>query len=181
MASAYHTSFAYFSSLFFTYRRGYYDIFLFRPFLFSSESSCSTGWVTYGKSCYLIIDIPTLEWNDARRNCQKLGGDLAKITSAAENQFIYNLLLKQAKSTAYGAWLGLHRKADTKFYWTDGTPLTGYTVWSPGEPNGPSSEKCGHIFGPSDPRKGKWNDWTCKADKSKVTVAPVVLCQKTSK
>ena len=24
----------------------------------------------------------------------------------------------------YGAWLGLHRKADTKFYWADDTPLT---------------------------------------------------------
>ena len=69
----------------------------------SSESLCSTGWVAYGKSCFLIIDIPTLEWNDARRNCQNLAGDLAKITSAAEDQFIYSLIQKQTKIAEWGA------------------------------------------------------------------------------
>ena len=157
------------------------EIFLFNVVLNAVESPCSSGWVHYGKSCYLVIDIPTLEWNDARRNCQKLGGDLVKITSAAENQFIYDLILSQTKTTAMGAWLGLHRKEDNRFYWADGAPLTGYTAWSPSEPNSPSSEECGNIFGPSDRRRGKWNDWVCSADKSQITNAPVVLCQKNSK
>ena len=151
-------------------------------FSLSTEAACSTGWVAYGKSCFLVIDIPTLEWNDARRNCQKLGGDLAKITSAAENQFIYNLISKQSKTTDNGAWLGLHRKADTKYYWADDTPLAGYAPWYTGEPNNPSLEKCGNMFGPSDAGKGKWNDIRCSVDKNYVTTkAPVVLCQKSSK
>lgn len=149
-------------------------------FVIYISSGCPTGWVSHGKSCYLVIDIPTLEWNAARRNCQKLGGDLAKITSATENQFVYNLLIRQTKQTAWGAWLGLHRKANTKFYWADNSPLTGYTAWSPGEPNSPSSERCGHIFGPSDRRKGKWNDIRCVLNPSAITPAPVVLCQKRS-
>ena len=143
--------------------------------------ACSTGWVAYGKSCFLVIDIPTLERNDARRNCQKLGGDLAKITSASENQFIYTLISKQTKTTVRGAWLGLHRKADTKLYWADDTPLAGYTAWFPGEPNHPSTEKCGFMYGPSHLRKGKWNDSTCSFDKAYITGAPVVLCQKSAK
>ena len=119
--------------------------------------------------------MPTLEWDDARRNCLKLGGDLVKITTAAENQFIFNLILKQVKVTGNGAWLGLHRKADTKFYWTDDTLLSGYSAWGTGEPNNPSSEKCGHII-TSGSLRGKWNDWPCKQTKSAITDAPVILC-----
>jgi len=145
------------------------------------ESACSNGWVAYGKSCFLVIDIPKLEWSAARRNCQKLGGDLAKITSAAEDQFIYNLISKQSKTTVWGAWLGLHRKADTKFYWTDGSPLAGYSAWNTGEPNGPSTEKCGQMHGPSHAAKGTWNDIWCSVNKAHITMAPVVLCQKSSK
>lgn len=144
----------------------------------NNESACPTGWVLHGKSCYIVIDIPTLEWSAARRNCQKLGGDLAKITTNAENQFIFNLVSNQATTTSWGAWLGLHRKADNKFYWADDTPLTGYTQWGRGEPNSPTTERCGHMFGPTNARKGTWNDNSCNLDQKFVATAPVVLCQK---
>ncbi|XP_068728831.1 perlucin-like protein [Montipora capricornis] len=144
----------------------------------NNESACPTGWVLHGKSCYIVIDIPTLEWSAARRNCQKLGGDLAKITTNAENQFIFNLVSNQATTTSWGAWLGLHRKADNKFYWADDTPLTGYTPWGRGEPNNPTTERCGNMFGPTNGRKGKWNDLPCQLDKKVVVDAPVILCQK---
>ncbi|CAH3145479.1 unnamed protein product [Pocillopora meandrina] len=138
-------------------------------------SACPDGWVRHGNSCFLIIDTPTLEWKDARRNCQRFGGDLAKITSSAENQFIFGLLLKQKKVTLFGVWLGLHRKADNKFYWADDTLLTGYNAWFTGEPNS-LSEKCGHMWGLVS-RKGRWNDITCTTDISRHTKdAPVILC-----
>ena len=123
--------------------------------------------------------MPTLEWDDARRNCLKLGGDLVKITTAAENQFILNLILKQVKVTSNGAWLGLHRKADTKFYWTDDTLLSGYNAWGSGQPNHSPSEKCSLII-TSGSQKGKWHDTPCKWDKSHITQAPVILCQRKS-
>ena len=133
-------------------------------------------------SCFLVIDIPTLEWSDARRNCQKLGGDLAKITSASENQFVFDLVTKQTKITSFGAWLGLHRKADNKFYWADNTPLAGYSNWKTGEPNNLGlQEKCGHIWGKG-PNKGKWNDTRCtRQSDSTAEKSPVVLCQKKAK
>ena len=147
--------------------------------VYISVSACPTGWVLYGKSCYLVIDVPTLEWDDARRNCLKLGGDLVKITTAAENQFILNLILKQQKVMHYGAWLGLRRKADTKFYWTNDTLLSGYSAWNTGEPNSPSTEKCGHMIAGGS-AKGKWNDWLCKLKKASINVAPVILCERKS-
>ncbi|XP_044185193.1 uncharacterized protein LOC122965264 isoform X2 [Acropora millepora] len=63
------------------------------------EPSCSTGWVQHGKSCYIVIDIPTAEWSAARQNCLKFGGDLAKITRDDENQFLYNLIGNQTYTT----------------------------------------------------------------------------------
>ena len=52
------------------------------------------GWVYYGNFSYLIIDIRTLKWRDARQTCQMLGGDLAIIKSEAENNFTFTFLKK---------------------------------------------------------------------------------------
>ena len=145
-----------------------------------TEAACSTGWVQHGKSCYIVIDIPT-KWSAARRNCLKFGADLAKITSNDENQFVFNLITNQVYSTSLGVWIGLHRKSGNKFYWTDGTLLAGYSKWDAGEPNGPSTHKCAHLYGKSSSRTGKWNDAPCKFTGNYKTIAPVILCQKALK
>ena len=121
-----------------------------------------------------------MEWSDARRNCQKLGGDFAEITSASENQFIFDLVTKQKKITA-SVWLGLHKKADDKFYWIDDTLLAGYSNWNTGEPNNAGQgEKCAHMIATRSV-KSKWNDLPCTRDDSSAKNAPVVLCQKKRK
>ena len=147
--------------------------------LLQTEPVCSDGWVLHVNSCFLVIDIPTLEWGDARRICQKLGGDLAKITSASENQFIFDFVTKQKKITDLGVWLGLHRKSDNKFYWADDKLLAGYSNWNSGEPNN-VAEKCGHMYSKGS-AKGHWNDVLCTIPNARAKIAPVVLCQKTAK
>ena len=139
------------------------------------------GWVYLGNFGYLIIDIPTMKWSDARRTCQMLGGDLAIIKSAAENKFTFTLLRKQKTITSWGVWLGFVRKADNKLYWIDDTPLAkGYTAWSSGQPdNAGGIEKCGNLYGLGDRNKGKWNDAPCDFDPAKAwSYAPVILCKK---
>ena len=101
---------------------------------------------------------------------------MVKITTATENQFIFNLTLKQVKVKGHGAWLGLHRKADTKFYWTVDTLLSGYSTWGIRQPDH-LTEKCASIYPGG---KGKWDDVLCKWDKSWITHAPVILCQRKS-
>ena len=110
-----------------------------------------------------------------------LGGDLAIIKSAAENNFIFTLLKKQKTITDWGVWLGFVRKADNKFYWIDDTPLAkGYTAWGSGEPNNAGgNEKCGNMFGSAKGAGGKWNDLSCDVDLAKAwKYAPVILCKK---
>ena len=144
-------------------------------------SDCSQdGWVYYGNFGYLIINIRTMKWSDARRTCQMLGGDLAIIKSAAENNFIFSLLKKQKTITDWGVWLGFVRKADNKFYWIDDTPLeNGYTAWDSRQPDH-VIEKCGNMFGsPNIGVGGKWNDATCYIDPANHwKFAPVILCKK---
>ena len=136
------------------------------------------GWVRYGNFSYLIINIRTLKWSDARRTCQMLGGDLAIIKSAAENNFIFTLLKKQKTITGLGVWLGFVRKADNKFYWIDDTPLAkGYTAWASGQPNN-VREKCGNMFGSTKGVGGQWNDLFCDNPANHWKVAPVILCKK---
>ena len=140
---------------------------------------CSDGWVRHGKSSFLILDVPSLEWNDARRTCRNLGGDLPKITSSAENQFVTDLLIRKqtTKVTEFGVWLGLRRRAAGSFYWIDNTPLSGYTAWARNEPTGPA-EECVLLYGLYE--EGKWNDIRCDISGSDIKRAPIVLCQKES-
>jgi len=109
-----------------------------------------------------------------------LGGDLAIIRSADENNFIFDLLKKQKTFTSMGAWLGFVRKADNKFYWIDDTPLArGYHVWGRAEPNNVNgNEECGNMFGTYSGGPGKWNDQPCDMDPAHLKLAPVILCQK---
>ena len=117
-------------------------------------------------------------WTDARRTCQNLGGDLAIIRTAEENNFIFGLVKKQKTITAWGVWLGFIRKYDKKFYWIDDTPLAGhYSPWGSGEPNNPKSEYCSNMFGTGN-RQGKWNDLWCSLTEAQLKYAPSILCQK---
>ena len=135
------------------------------------------GWVSYASYCYLIIDIPSLNWTHARRTCLMLGGDLAIIRSAAENTFIFKLVTKQSTVQNWGVWLGFVRKADNKLYWIDDTPMAnGYTAWGTGEPNN-VKERCGNMFGKGH-SLAKWNDLTCSLGAKFLHAAPVTLCQK---
>jgi len=120
-----------------------------------------------------------LDWSEARRNCQNLGGDLAKITSGTEHQFILDLIAKQQKTNGNSVWLGLHRKADNKFYWADNTLPAAYNNWDTGEPNNAGQgEKCSVLIGNGSSR-GKWNDVTCTRGSNTIAKnGPVVLCEK---
>ena len=88
-----------------------------------------------------------------------------------------DLVMKQQTVQYWGAWIGLHRKTDTKFYWIDGTPLEGqYSAWASGEPSN-SKEECVHIYA-SGQKTGLWNDIKCVFTPQSLSVAPFILCQR---
>lgn len=73
-------------------------------------------------------------WEQARDHAEYLGGNLATITSTAEQQFIISLL--QA-GTREHYWLGGYRIANTganQFAWVTGEQMT-FTNWAAGQPS----------------------------------------------
>ena len=114
--------------------------------------------------------------------CQDKDADLAVITSETQNEFLYGLINSKTQDSWYGTWIGLERNAqdENKFYWVDGTPLSGqYSNWASGEPNS-NSEKCGLFWGPEASKPNKWNDAYCDFSirVSEGKPVPLVLCQK---
>jgi hypothetical protein len=91
-------------------------------------------------------------WPDANAAAKALGGHLAAIGSAAENNFV-------ASTVAGGglAWIGFTDEGgEGTYYWTSGQPVT-YTNWCSGEPNNfPPGEDHTVINWCSG---GGWNDW----------------------
>jgi len=103
-----------------------------------------------------------LTWFQARDFCIEKGGELVKITSERENDFVL-ALARQRASSVKEIWIGLRRDAGG-FYWTDNS-FPKYTNWAPNEPSN-DQEQCVHMWtGHSDhlPYKasGTWNDLFC--------------------
>jgi len=84
--------------------------------------------------------------------CESIGGHLVTITSAEEQNEVYNNYVKNGANNMY--WIGGHRVGTTNsFAWVTGEKWE-YTNWDPGEPNGDGDENCVQMFR----RLGKWND-----------------------
>jgi len=104
-----------------------------------------------------------LSWEIANASAESLGGHLASITSADENQFILANLLDDDPHTAL--FIGAVRaNTASPWQWTDGEEW-GFTYWDPGEPKNNTEDTRIVIFSnyalkiPSGADKlGGWND-----------------------
>lgn len=92
----------------------------------------------------------TLSWQEAKQKCEAMGGHLAVITSAEEQQVIEDLNVQQEN-----LWIGASRDESGAWAWVTGEPWS-YTNWNEGEPNNSSNvapnETCAAVW-----PKG-WND-----------------------
>jgi hypothetical protein len=74
---------------------------LYYPLFFSTD--LGNGWYRYGEAALKPFkDLKT--WLDARSYCQSLGGDLVSISSDHENDFIYNMFVKDLINNTNGKW-----------------------------------------------------------------------------
>ena len=120
--------------------------------------------MVHGESCYYVANASSAStWSKSRIFCQNLGADLAVIKSEDENQFVSDLL-RNTSGDRHG-WIGLYRKADSKFYWLDDRPEEGnYQNWRYGRGSkGQSNENCVHLMIGLKQRSnyGKWYNQKC--------------------
>ncbi|XP_025099014.1 perlucin-like protein [Pomacea canaliculata] len=113
-------------------------------------SPCPPSWTQYERSCYAYIP-HSLTWSDAASLCRTLGGYLVQITSAAENNFVRNLI------GGKNVWLGINDiLQDGRWVLTTtGKPLP-YSNWEAGQPNNiGGTETCAQMSS-----TGLWHDNT---------------------
>jgi hypothetical protein len=103
----------------------------------------------------------TYLWPVARDIARLIGGPgfnghLATLTSAEENNFVYN----QIKGSGYSPWIGLFNTGrQGRFRWVHGGSLR-YSNWAPGEPNnyGGNAQHVAEPYVQMSGANGTWND-----------------------
>ncbi len=113
-----------------------------------------------GHTYYLLS---TASWPDSEAFAQTLGGHLATVNDAAENQWIFNTFPALTGVAQPTLWIGLNDAAvEGTFVWASGEPVS-FTFWAPGEPNNtpnadPTGEDYAAIRPPGYSPAGSWND-----------------------
>jgi len=119
---------------------------------------------------YQVVSVPEgITWEEAKRMALDMGGYLAVITSAEENDFVHKLAVDDTLwlfnqwGNGMGPWLGGYQTANSPepkggWTWVNGEPWS-YTSWAPLEPNNSGSgEDRLHLFGIQKLRGPHWND-----------------------
>ncbi|KAM7445825.1 carbohydrate binding [Porites harrisoni] len=129
-----------------------------------SLAPCPSGWTQFNSFCYLV-ESTIKTWHQAQAYCKGLGGELVKINSFEENEFVLKLVKKQAPSLNQ-AWIGLKWSPRFNgFIWSDNS-IPVFKYWARFEPNGNAREPCGHMWTGLSSHlpiraSGLWNDLPC--------------------
>ncbi|XP_068745159.1 perlucin-like protein [Montipora capricornis] len=125
-------------------------------------AQCPSGWERFGRYCYLVSGY-TGTRDQARSYCRARGGDLVKINSAEENEFVLNLI-QQRQPSLGEFWIDLKWYSSVKqFLWNDNS-VPVYKNWAPHEPNGKVNEPCVIMWNGQNVSlrpSGTWNDRSC--------------------
>lgn len=89
------------------------------------KGGCPLKWSQFDSKCYSIISNRMATWEEARRQCITMGGNLVSILTRRVQAF---LITKMAESTTADLWIGLNSLKQDGFYWTDGKARR-YTNW----------------------------------------------------
>ncbi|KAM9750928.1 galactose-specific lectin nattectin-like [Menidia menidia] len=118
--------------------------------------NCPPGWTQFGSRCF-IFHYTSKTWIDAENHCLSIGGNLASIHSAEENNFLSDLILR-VTGRRHVTWIGgSDAVAEKTWLWSDGSQAD-YFNWFKEQPNNyGGKEHCLEIY-----LGGTfWNDRPC--------------------
>uniref|UniRef100_A0A8C6S658 C-type lectin domain-containing protein n=1 Tax=Neogobius melanostomus TaxID=47308 RepID=A0A8C6S658_9GOBI len=97
---------------------------------------CDAGWRLNGTKCYHFSS-NRLNWTESRDMCQRLRGDLVKIESREEQEFLDGKLQTEMIDNGDKFWIGLtDSEAEGQWVWTDGSPLnSSLAFWADNDDN----------------------------------------------
>ncbi|XP_044150020.1 macrophage mannose receptor 1-like isoform X2 [Bufo gargarizans] len=142
----------------------------FAPTVPAPEGGCPSGWLSFGQMCYGIFGTEegeAVHWDNARRECQSLGGNLVTIN----DDLVQTFLMSNLKDVKIDVWIGLNdKKKEIKFVWTDQSGVH-YTNWAKGHPRGYWSTDCVALQVESVLAAGTWIEQECSVNRG-------YICQK---
>ncbi|XDV12798.1 hypothetical protein PO909_001373 [Leuciscus waleckii] len=119
-------------------------------------------WVQ-DKGRFYVFSNDTMDWDNSRKRCQDLGGDLVIINSSEEQEFLAQQTVISKASVLH--WIGLtDRQTEGTWLWVDNTPLNSNLSWWIFPPDNydthdPLGEDCAVLNGYL--RGEKWGDISC--------------------
>ncbi|XP_021354593.1 macrophage mannose receptor 1-like isoform X2 [Mizuhopecten yessoensis] len=137
------------------------------------------GWQSYPPYCYHVHgDQQT--WANARKQCNREGGDLVAIQSTADETTMQGI----ARSTRRPYWFGLHSFQQTasgavQWMWANGSLLTTTPYWANGAASPPGNRKnttCSYISN-SITNSKPWMSTSCNSRKYYACRKPEGVCQ----
>uniref|UniRef100_A0AAZ1WZH7 C-type lectin domain-containing protein n=1 Tax=Oreochromis aureus TaxID=47969 RepID=A0AAZ1WZH7_OREAU len=117
---------------------------------------CEEGWEQHGGTCY-NFSISKSSWNKSRDVCRAKGGDLVKIDSREEQNFLQRRLSEIMTGGEDKFWIGLTDSAvEGRWLWVDGSPLDqSLKFWKGTEPDNWKGTKGKHPDGEDCVRMGE--------------------------
>ncbi|XP_037131941.1 macrophage mannose receptor 1b isoform X2 [Syngnathus acus] len=90
----------------------------------AAKGGCPLKWTRFDSRCYSINSNRKTTWEEARKQCYSIGGNLVSIPTRREQAY---LVTKMAEGAA-DLWIGLNGLKQDAFFWSDGKPRR-YTNW----------------------------------------------------
>ena len=123
----------------------------------SSRADIIAGPITNPTNGHVYYLLSPNSWSAAEAEAEDLGGTLAVIKNAAQNEWIYSTF-GHFGGNERSLWIGLHRKDHGgPFFQVNGEPAD-YTNWCSGEPNDVNHIEDCAIMRCGEPLPGTWND-----------------------
>ncbi|XP_047195193.1 hepatic lectin-like isoform X2 [Hippoglossus stenolepis] len=136
---------------------------------------CEDGWEPHGGKCYFFSSV-TLTWNQSRRQCRSMRGDLVVINNREEQRFLVSRLRGKMDKPEDRFWIGLtDSKNESEWLWVDDTRLNpSLTFWRHYEPDdwkepNPDGEDCVRM---GVEYLKSWSDGSCKSPHKSVCEKP---------
>ncbi|XP_040911919.1 macrophage mannose receptor 1-like [Toxotes jaculatrix] len=89
------------------------------------KGGCPVTWTNFDSKCYKINTAQKATWEEARRQCISIGGNLVSVPTRRVQAFLTTKMVDVATTDL---WIGLNGINKDGFYWTDGKPRR-YTNW----------------------------------------------------
>ncbi|XP_047200060.1 hepatic lectin-like isoform X4 [Hippoglossus stenolepis] len=142
---------------------------------------CEDGWEPHGGKCYFFSSV-TSSWDQGRRQCILMRGDLVVINNREEQRFLVSRLRGKMDTLEDRFWIGLtDSKKEGEWLWVDDTRLdTSLTFWRLKEPDdwkGPNPDEEAYPDGEDCVRMGvedlkSWSDGSCESHHKSICEKP---------